>query len=156
LAEEFFQRIPPSLKTAETYTALLHSFATTKRIAKAESLFEKLNESKITLSALSYNEMMTLYISVGQLEKVFVVVEKMKKKNVSPDLFTYNLWISSCAAGMDIEAVREILEEMTHQAESDNSWMTYIKLTDIYINAGQLASAGNSLINVEEKNSERD
>lgn len=155
-AEEFFQRIPPSLKTAETYTALLHSFATTKRIAKAESLFEKLNESKITLSALSYNEMMTLYISVGQLEKVFVVVEKMKKKNVSPDLFTYNLWISSCAAGMDIEAVREILEEMTHQAESDNSWMTYIKLTDIYINAGQLASAGNSLINVEEKNSERD
>lgn len=155
-AEEFFQGIPQSVKTAETYTALLHSFAATKRIAKAESLFEKMNESGITLSALSYNEMMTLYISIGQLEKVSVVVEEMKKRNISPDLFTYNLWISSCAAGMDIESVRKILEEMTHQAESYNSWMTYVRLADIYINAGQLATAENSLIDVEGKFSERD
>lgn len=149
-AERYFEGLPPTAKTSETYTALLHSYAGVKLIENAEDLYERAKEANLSLSAVTYNEIMTLYMSVGQVEKVPSVIEELKRQNVAPDLFTYNLWISSCAATMDIDKVRTILDEMTRNSGSNECWVRYANLANIYITSGNLMNAeSNSLVENE-------
>ncbi|GAV79703.1 PPR domain-containing protein/PPR_2 domain-containing protein, partial [Cephalotus follicularis] len=139
-AERYFEGLPHSAKTNETYTALLHSYAGAKLTEKAEGLVESIKRSNLSFNALTYNEMMTLYMSVGQIEKVSLIVEEMKRQKVEPDIFTYNLWISSCAATFNIVQVRAILDEMGHDSDSRENWVKYINLVNIYLSTNNLAS----------------
>ncbi|XWS63117.1 hypothetical protein CRYUN_Cryun06bG0068800 [Craigia yunnanensis] len=41
-AERYFEDLPPTEKTSETYTALLHSYAAAKLTEKAEELYERI------------------------------------------------------------------------------------------------------------------
>ncbi|XP_058215517.1 pentatricopeptide repeat-containing protein At5g09450, mitochondrial [Rhododendron vialii] len=139
-AERYFEGLPLTAKTSETYTALLHSYAAAKLIEKAEALYERAKEANLSLSALTYNEMMTLYMSVGQVEKVPSVIKELKSRKVAPDLFTYNLWISSCAATMDIDGVKSILAEIIRDFASNEGWVRYANLVNIYITSGHLVN----------------
>ncbi|KAM7470608.1 hypothetical protein LguiA_008791 [Lonicera macranthoides] len=150
-AERYFEGLPPTAKTSETYTALLHSYAVLKLTEKAEKLYERLKETNLPLSALTYNELMTLYMSVGQVEKVSSVVEDLKRQKILPDLFTYNLWISSCAAALNIDEVRRILDEMRSDSGSDECWVRYANLANIYITSGHLVNSGSSSLVESEK-----
>ncbi|KAI3961328.1 hypothetical protein MKX01_007042 [Papaver californicum] len=156
-AERYFEGLPLAAKTGETYTALLHSYASAKLTDRAESFFKRIQGANVSINALAYNEMMTLYVSVGQLEKVSLVIEEMKRQNVSCDLYSYNLWISSCAGCMDIDSVRKILDEMS-RCNSKEGWVTYRQLTDIYITVSNLENSadGNSLVEAERKISQRE
>lgn len=140
-AERYFGSLPPSAKTNETYTALLHSYAAIKQIEKAEDLFETIKTENLSLSAVTYNELMTLYMSVGQLEKVSLIVDELKRQKVAPDLFTYNLWISSCAAAFNIDEVRRILDEMSLDSGFSESWLRYANLVKIYITSSHLVES---------------
>ncbi|CAL5434327.1 unnamed protein product [Camellia sinensis] len=156
-AERYFEGLPPTAKTSETYTALLHSYAGAKLIENAEDLYERAKEANLSLSAVTYNEIMTLYMSVGQVEKVPSVIEELKRQNVAPDLFTYNLWISSCAATMDIDKVRTILDEMTRNSGSNECWVRYANVANIYITSGNLMNVeSNSLVENEKGITQRE
>ncbi|CAA0807350.1 Pentatricopeptide repeat-containing protein -mitochondrial [Striga hermonthica] len=144
-AERYFEGLPPSSKTSETYTALLHSYASLKLSEKAELLYERIKGSDLSLNAITFNELMTLYISVGQLEKVPSVIEDMKTLNVARDLFTYNLWVSSCAAALKIDEAEKILDEICVDPGCDETWIRYSKLARIYIIAGQLENSVSGL-----------
>ncbi|GLT94361.1 hypothetical protein SLE2022_121060 [Rubroshorea leprosula] len=143
-AERYFEDLPLSAKTSETYTALLHSYAGARLTEKAEELYERIKGSNLSFTAVTYNEMMTLYISVGQVEKVSSIVEDLKRQKVAPDVFTYNLWISSCAATLNVDEVRRILSEMSSDSGSDDAWARYIKLVNVYITANRLVNAESS------------
>ena len=146
-AERYFEGLPIDAKTCETYTALLHSFAGSKLTDKAETLYEKMKESDIPLTALPFNEMMTLYTSIGQVEKVSSIVDDLKQRMVHPDIFTYNLWISSLAAALNIDGVKQILNEMNHNPNSNENWVRYIELVNIYVkSANLLHSESNSVV----------
>ncbi|KAK9666661.1 hypothetical protein RND81_14G201600 [Saponaria officinalis] len=156
-AERYFESLPQCAKTNETYTALLHSYAGVKLIDKAEELFLRINDSGLTFNAITYNEMMTLYMSVGQVEKVSSVIEELKRQKVVPDLFTYNLWISSCAANFDIGGARSVIAEMSQDSNSDECWTRYRNLANIYITTGQLTdSTASSLVEAEKSITQRD
>ncbi|CAI9765384.1 unnamed protein product [Fraxinus pennsylvanica] len=156
-AERYFERLPPLAKTSETYTALLHSYARLKLIEKAEDLYERIKAANLSLSAITYNELMTLYMSVGQLEKVSLIVEELEHQNVPPDLFTYNLWVSSCAATLNIDEVRRILGKMSRDSGCNESWVRYLKLVDIYITSSHLVhSAFDSLVESEKDITQRE
>lgn len=150
-AERYFEGLPLAAKTSETYTALLHSYAGAKLTEKAEELYQRIKDSNLSFDALSYNEMMTLYMSVGQVEKVPLVVEELKQQKVAPDIFTYNLWISSCAAALNIDEVRRILDEMRNGAGSNESWIRYLNLANIYVTVGHLDNAGTNALAEAEK-----
>ncbi|KAB2634878.1 pentatricopeptide repeat-containing protein [Pyrus ussuriensis x Pyrus communis] len=126
-AERYFEGLPLTAKTNETYTALLHAYAGAK-------LTEK---------------MMTMYMSVGQVEKVSLVVEDLKQHKVEPDIFTYNLWISSCAATLKIDQLRQILVKMRHDPGFGEGWERYINLTNIYVSVGHLVNAESDTLVVE-------
>ncbi|KAJ4848940.1 hypothetical protein Tsubulata_034176 [Turnera subulata] len=150
-AERYFQDLPAAAKTSETFTALLHSYAAAKQIAKAEELYERMKQSDLSFTALPYNEMMTLYMSVGQVEKVSSVVEDLKRHKVAPDIFTYNLWISSSAATLNIDEVRRILDEMSQDPSSNDEWVRYANIAKIYVSAGHLVHAESSAVVEAEK-----
>jgi len=96
-------------------------------------------------------------MSVGQVEKVPEVIEVLKQKKVSPDIFTYNLWLSSCAATFNIDELRKILEEMRHDASSNEGWVRYIDLTSIYINSSRVTNAESTLpVEAEKSISQRE
>uniref|UniRef100_A0A9I9DH80 Pentatricopeptide repeat-containing protein At5g09450, mitochondrial n=1 Tax=Cucumis melo TaxID=3656 RepID=A0A9I9DH80_CUCME len=145
-AERYFEGLPIDAKTCETYTALLHSFAGSKLTDKAETLYEKIKESDIPLTALPFNEMMTLYTSIGQVEKVSSIVDDLKQKMVHPDIFTYNLWISSLAAALNIDGVKQILNEMNQNPNSNENWVRYIELVNIYIKSANLLHSGSNSV----------
>ncbi|KAK5770451.1 hypothetical protein F383_28000 [Gossypium arboreum] len=147
-AERYFEDLPLTAKTSETYTALLHSYAAAKLTEKAEELYGRIKGSNLSFSALLYNEIMTLYMSVGQVEKVSSVVEELKRQKVEPDIFTYNLWISSCAAALNIDQVKRILNEMRCDSGCNDDWQRYINLVNIYVTASRLTSA-NSISPIE-------
>ncbi|CAN6241555.1 unnamed protein product [Urochloa humidicola] len=155
-AEDFFEKLPPGAKSLEAYTALLHSYARSKMTDKAERLFGRMKEANLSMDVLVYNEMMTLYISVGELDKVQVIAEELKAQNVSPDLFTYNLRVSAAAASMDLKGFKGILNEMSKDPNSKEGWTLYRKLAAIYVDASQLVGSGNSLVEAEAKISQRE
>ncbi|KAI3707910.1 hypothetical protein L2E82_36838 [Cichorium intybus] len=150
-AERYFEGLPPNAKTTESYTALLHSYAVSKLTTKAEDLYKKLKESDLKLTVITYNELMTLYMSVGEVEKVFSIIKELKTRNLSPDIYTYNLWISSCASCLKIDEVRNILDEMssTHEGEI---FARYVNLVKIYLSSGHLVNSdanANSVVESE-------
>ncbi|KAK6156784.1 hypothetical protein DH2020_011032 [Rehmannia glutinosa] len=150
-AERYFEALPSSAKTSETYTALLHSYAGLKLIEKSEELYERIKRANLSLGAITYNELMTLYMSVGQLEKVSLIVDEMKRQNVAPDIFTYNLWISSCAAALNMDEVKKILDEMKIDSGCDENWIRYLNLAKIYINSSHLVNSDLSSLVESEK-----
>lgn len=150
-AERYFEALPSEAKTSETYTALLHCYAGSKLIEKAEALYDRMKGENLSLGAITYNELMTLYMSVGELEKVSLIVRDMKYQNVAPDLFTYNLWVSACAAALDMNEVRRILDAMTGDSGCDESWIRYQKLAKLYITSTQLVSSYSSSLVESEK-----
>ncbi|XP_073309459.1 pentatricopeptide repeat-containing protein At5g09450, mitochondrial-like [Primulina huaijiensis] len=151
-AERYFERLPPSAKTCETYTALLHSYAGLKLIEKAEEFFKRMTEeANLSLSAITYNELMTLYMSVGHFEKVPQIIEEMKRQKIAYDLFTYNLLVSSCAASLNIDEVRRVLDEMSLDPGCNKSWLRYRKLADIYIISGRLTNLDANAVVESEK-----
>ncbi|GAB4853234.1 hypothetical protein Ancab_017423 [Ancistrocladus abbreviatus] len=156
-AERYFEGLPDDAKTNETYTALLHSYAGAKLTDKAEELYGRIRDSGLSFHVITYNEMMTLYMSVGQVEKVSSVVEELKRQKIAPDLFTYNLWVSSCAATLDIDGVRSILDQMIQDPSSNEDWARYRNLVNIYVTAGKLEnSAHHSLVEAEKGITQRE
>ncbi|CAM8964533.1 unnamed protein product [Rhodiola kirilowii] len=156
-SERYFEALPDSAKTSETYTALLHSYGLAKQVDKAEQLYQRIKESNVPVTALAYNEMMTLYMSVGEAEKVSSVVEDLKNQNVEPDLFTYNLWISSYAATMNVAEVHRILDEMSQVCGSKDSWLRYANLAKIYITTGSFTNPeSNSVVETEKGITQRE
>lgn len=156
-AERYFEGLPTVAKTSETYNALLHCYAGAKLTDRAEALFERMMDSGLSFSALTYNEMMTLYMSVGLVEKVSSVLEELKSRNVVPDIFSYNLWISSCAAALNMDEVRRILDEMSHDSRSKKEWERYRSLTNIYITSGQLLTSDNGgLVETDKRITQRE
>ncbi|KFK25252.1 hypothetical protein AALP_AA8G088000 [Arabis alpina] len=157
-AERYFEGLHLASKTPETYTSLLHAYAGSKQTERAEALFNRIIEiDDLSFGAITYNEMMTLYMSVGQVEKVPEVIEMLKRKKVSPDIYTYNLWLSSCAATFNIDELRKILEEMRNDASFNEGWARYTDLTSIYVKSSRLANAeSTSPVEAEKSISQRE
>ncbi|KAA8545255.1 hypothetical protein F0562_020039 [Nyssa sinensis] len=146
-AEKYFNSLEGSAKTKKTYGALLNCYCKEKMLDKAIEIFEKMRELNF-LSALNYNNMMSLYLSVGQPEKVRLLLKEMEENNIVADLYTYNQLMNIYAALNDIDAVEGVLEKMkTNKVKCD--WFTYGNLATIYVNAGLIDKANAALQKLE-------
>ncbi|KAF3338378.1 Pentatricopeptide repeat-containing protein [Carex littledalei] len=150
-AEEFFNGL--ASKPAEAYTALLHNFASSKSIDKAEKLFDQMKSENVISDALPFNEIMTLYVSVGEAEKVFRVVSEMKSLKVGLDLYSYNLWVSAYGAILDFEGVKRVLSEMEQDPNLDQRSNIYRNLVRVYVDVGRFegVDTGTKLIEADTK-----
>ncbi|KAJ7977677.1 Pentatricopeptide repeat-containing protein [Quillaja saponaria] len=117
---------------------------------KALALFEKMNQLNY-VSTLVFNNLMSLYMRMGQPEMVPPLVDEMKQRNTPMDTFTYNVRMNSYASLNDIEGVERVYEEMMKEATDKLSWTTYSNLAAIYVKAGVFDKAESALGKVEEQ-----
>lgn len=152
-AEKFFEDLPERMTGQTTCTALLHVYVQNKLSTKAEALMEKMSECGFLKNALPYNHMLSLYITNGQLEKAAGVIQELKK-NTTPDVVTYNLWLTVCASQNDVETAEKVLLELK-RVKIDPDWVTYSTLTNLYIKNALREKALCSLEEMEKRASRK-
>ncbi|CAA7047113.1 unnamed protein product [Microthlaspi erraticum] len=146
-AEKFFEDLPDQMRGHAACTSLLHSYVQNKLSDKAEALFEKMAECGFLKSCLPYNHMLSMYISQGQFEKVPAMIKELKSKT-SPDIVTYNLWLTAFASGNDVEAAERVYLKVK-EADLSPDWVTYSVLTNLYAKTENLDKAKLSLKEME-------
>lgn len=152
-AEKFFEDLPDQMRGQLACSSLLHNYVQHKDSSKAEALLEKMLECGFLKNPLPYNHMISLYISNGQLEEALRMIKKLKK-NTSPDLLTYNLWLRICASLDEIDIAENVLLELK-KAKIEPDWVTYSTLTNIYIKNSLHEKATASLKEMEKKTSRK-
>ncbi|KAL9394770.1 hypothetical protein Peur_014055 [Populus x canadensis] len=152
-AEKFFEDIPDKMRDYQACSALLHVYVQNKSISKAEALMEKMSECGFLKNALPYNHMLSVYVANGQLEKVAEIIQELKKKT-SPDVVTYNMWLTACASQNDVETAEKVFMELK-KSKLDPDWVTYSTLTNLYIKKECLEKAAYTLKEVEKRASKK-
>lgn len=139
-AEKYFDDLPPRAKNKYTYGALLNCYCKELMADKALALFDKMNELGYVTS-LAFTNLMSLFMRLGQPQKVPQLVHDMKQRKIPMTSFTYYVWMNSCASLNDLDGVERIYEEMRREDEDKIDWKTYSNLAAIYVKAGQFGKA---------------
>ncbi|KAM7271189.1 hypothetical protein ACFE04_030403 [Oxalis oulophora] len=148
-AEKFFEDLPDNMRGHQACTSLLFTYVQNKLSDKAEALLQKMAECGFLKNALPYNHMLNLYIAIGQLEKVPEMIQELKK-NTSPDVFTYNLWLTACASQNDLETAENVFLELKKK-KIVSDWVTYSLMTKLYVKNGFREKAASTLEEMEKR-----
>ncbi|PIN25848.1 hypothetical protein CDL12_01400 [Handroanthus impetiginosus] len=148
-AEKFFEDLPEKMRDPATCSALLHTYVQHKESDKAEALMEKMSECGFLKGPLPYNHMLSLYVSTGQFGKVPETIKELKK-TTSPDVVTYNLWLTACASQNFVETAEKVILELT-KSKIEPDWITYSTLTNVYIKNSLHEKAESTLKEMENR-----
>ncbi|KAF9625439.1 hypothetical protein IFM89_022836 [Coptis chinensis] len=148
-SEEYFSNLPGTLKDKRTHGSLLNAYVRARMKEKAEALVEDIKNKGYALHPLPYNVMMTLYMKHKDYDKAISMVTEMMDKNISPDIYSYNIWITACGSMGSTEKMEEVLERMKMDSTVSPNWTTYSTMATMYMNLGQLDKAKASLRMVE-------
>ncbi|XAR58369.1 hypothetical protein NMG60_11013748 [Bertholletia excelsa] len=149
-AENYFGDLLPSARNKYTYGALLNCYCKENLTDKAEALFKKMDEMNI-LSPLAYSVVMSVYMRLGQPEKVPSLFQEMRERKIPPNAHSYNILMHSYSCVNDIEAVEKVLKDMEKENVEVCDWTTYSNLASFYVKAGNREKAESVLKRVEEK-----
>lgn len=155
-AESYFNNLKEQDKTEKTYGALLNCYVRQRQTDKSLSHLQKMKEIGFASSPLTYNDIMCLYVNLGQHEKVPDVLAEMKENKVSPDNFSYRICMNSYGVRSDLEGMEKVLKEMESQPHIVMDWNTYTVAANIYIKAGITNKATNALKKSEERLDKKD
>ncbi|KAK9139178.1 hypothetical protein Scep_008859 [Stephania cephalantha] len=133
-AEKYFADLPPPAKNKATYGALLCCLCCEKMAEKAMALWEKMQAQNFVLNTFVYNQLMSLYLKLGEPAKVPLLAQEMKAIYIEPDVFTCNLLMNSYSSMNDIEGVERVVEECKKAGKID--WSVYCNLAAVYVAAG--------------------
>ncbi|XP_045807732.1 pentatricopeptide repeat-containing protein At1g02370, mitochondrial-like [Trifolium pratense] len=139
-AENYFNSLPNPAKNKYTWGSLLNCYCKELMLDKALSHFEKMDELGFVTS-LSFTNLMTLYMKLGQPLKVHELVNDMKVRKMRMTGFTYIVWMNSCAALNDLDGVENVYKEMKRENGDKIDWKTYSNLAAIYVKAGEFVKA---------------
>ncbi|KAL8252966.1 hypothetical protein R6Q59_036659 [Mikania micrantha] len=148
-AEKFFEDLPNQMKGQPTCTSLLHIYVQHKDSSKAEFLMEKMSECGFLRCPLPFNHMMSLYISNKQFERVLETLHKLKQ-HTSPDIVSYNLWLTACNSQGDIINAEKVFLELK-KIKLIPDWVTFSLLTSIYIKSSRFEDALLSIKEMEKR-----
>lgn len=155
-AEEYFFSLPDTLKDKRTYGALLNVYVQSKMRDRAESLMKKLQDNGYASYSLVFNLMMTLYLNLKDYDKIDTLVSDMRAENIRFDLYSYNIWISSCGNQGSVEKMEQVVELMNMDESVNPNWSTFSTLATMYIKLGDMEKAASCLKMVESKIAGRD
>ncbi|XP_077244846.1 tetratricopeptide repeat (TPR)-like superfamily protein isoform X2 [Tasmannia lanceolata] len=155
-AEDYFSGLPEASKDMRTYGALLNAYVQATMTEKAEAVVEKMRNGGYANHALPYNVIMSLYMKIKEYKKVILMIFEMKKNNVPFDIYSYNIWITTCGAMGDTEQMEQVVESMTQDNSINANWTTYSTLASMYIKLGHFEKAKNCLKDVELRLTGRD
>jgi len=124
-AEAFFLSLNDKLKDRRTYGALLNVYVHSRLKDKAESLLDAMRSKGYVTHSLPFNVMMTLYMNLKEYDKVDMLVSEMMEKSIRLDVYTYNIWLSSCGSQGSIEKMEQVSEQMAKDPTIVPNWTTF-------------------------------
>ncbi|XVF80688.1 hypothetical protein PTKIN_Ptkin15bG0094900 [Pterospermum kingtungense] len=140
-AEDYLSSLPPDAQNLLTYGALLNCYCNNLMKDEALALFNKMDELKLINNTLPFNNLMCMYVRLGEPQKVPELIAELKLRNIPPCRFTYVLWMQSYAHMNDIGGVESVMEELANDSEDKCTWTTYSNLAAIYVKAGLFEKA---------------
>ncbi|XP_050236324.1 pentatricopeptide repeat-containing protein At1g02150 [Mercurialis annua] len=155
-ADDYFTKLPGSMKDRRVYGALLNAYVRAKLSEKAESLMEEMRSKDYALHALPFNVMMTMYMNLKQYDKVDMLISEMMEKNIRLDIYSYNIWLSSRGSQGSGERMEEVFEQMKVDTTINPNWTTFSTMATMYIKMGKLEKAEDCLRRVESRITGRD
>ncbi|CAM8923907.1 unnamed protein product [Rhodiola kirilowii] len=155
-AEDFFQRLPDTLKDNRSYGSLLNAYKQARMKEKAESLLDDMRNKGYASHPLPFNVMMTLYMNLKEYDKVDSIVAEMMQKNIQLDIYTYNIWLSSCGSQGSMEKTEQVFAQMKMDKSIQPNWTTYSTMATLYTRQGQIEIAEECIRMVEGSISGRD
>ncbi|KAK9742734.1 hypothetical protein RND81_03G194300 [Saponaria officinalis] len=132
-AEDYFTRVPDTVKDKRIYGALLNAYVGAKIRDKAETLMEKIRNKGYAIDPLPYNVMMTLYMKLEEFDKVEELISEMKQKKIPLDSYSYNIWISARGSRGSAEVMEQVLEEMESDPSIVTNWTTFSTMAAMYV-----------------------
>ncbi|XP_004515320.1 pentatricopeptide repeat-containing protein At1g02150-like [Cicer arietinum] len=148
-AEGFFLNLVNDLKDKRTYGALLNAYVHSRSREKAESLLDVMRSKRYLIHSLPFNLMMTLYMNLQEYDKVDMLVSEMKEKCIQLDIYTYNIWLSSCGSQGSIEKMEQVFEQMSKDPTIMPNWSTFSTMAAMYIKMELFDKAEECLKKVE-------
>ncbi|KAH7576187.1 hypothetical protein JRO89_XS01G0009000 [Xanthoceras sorbifolium] len=155
-AEEFFLRLPDTLKDRRVYVALLNSYVRARIKGNAELLMDKMRDKGYATQALPFNVMMTLYMNLKEYDKIDSMVSEMIVKGVRLDIYSYNILLSSCGTRGSVEMMEQVYEQMKMDRAINPNWTTFSTMAAMYIKMGHFEKAEECLRRVESRITGRD
>lgn len=155
-AEQYFHKLPDGLKDKRIYGSLLNAYVRASMREEAESLMDKIRTRGYASHSLPYNVMMTLYMNLKEYGKIESVISEMKEKNISLDLYTYNIWLSACGSEGSLEKMEQVFSSMELDTTINPNWTTYSTMATMYIKFGQTEKAVDCLRKIESRMTGRD
>ncbi|VFQ79203.1 unnamed protein product [Cuscuta campestris] len=147
-AEKYFNDLPSKAQDCYTYGSLLNCYCVEKMADEALALYERMDKMRYT-STLCFNNLMSLYMRLKKPEKVPLLAEEMKRRNIKLTTFTYNILMTSYLSSNDIEGVERVYEEMKSGNEKMCDWTTYSHLACAYSKLGFYEKAGIAMKKME-------
>ncbi|KAG6677353.1 hypothetical protein I3843_14G021200 [Carya illinoinensis] len=155
-AEDYFLKLPDTLKDRRIYGALLNAYVKANMREQAESLLEKIRSKGYAVHSLPFNVMMTLYMNLKEYDKVDSMILEMKEKSVQLDIYSYNIWLSSCGSEGSAEKMEQVFEQMKLDRTINPNWTTFSTMATMYIKMGQSDKAEDCLKKAESRITGRD
>ncbi|CAJ2664958.1 unnamed protein product [Trifolium pratense] len=148
-AEGFFLNLTNNLKDRRTCCALLNVYVHSRLKNKAEFLLDVMRSKRYLIHSLPFNLMMNLYTNLKDYGKVDMLVSEMKEKNIQLDLYTYNIWLTSCGSQESIEKMEHVIEQMLNDSTIITNWVTFSIMAAIYIKMELFEKAHECLKEIE-------
>ena len=155
-AEKYFWRLTNNLKEKRTYGALLNVYVRARMKEKAESLLDTMMSKGYATSSLPFNVMMTLYMNLKEYDKVDLMVSEMIERNIQLDIYSYNIWLSSCGSQESTKKMERVIKQMAKDEATLPNWSTFSIMAAMYIKMDMLEKAEECLRRVEGKMTGRD
>lgn len=155
-AEDFFQKLPDNVKDNRVYGSLLNAYTQARLKEKAEVLMDDMRNKGYASHPLPFNVMMTLYMNLKEYDKVDGMAAEMDQKKIQLDIYTYNIWLSSCGSQGSLEKMEQVLERINMDRLINPNWTTYSTMATMYTRQGKIEKAEECLRLVENKIAGRD
>ncbi|KAL8468015.1 hypothetical protein ACS0TY_031312 [Phlomoides rotata] len=155
-AESYFDSLSEQDKTEKVYGAILHCYVRQRETERALKHLKSMKEKGLALSSVAFNDIMTLYTSIGEYDKVPGIFKQMKEHSVQPDNLSYRICINSFGVRSDIEGLKNILSEMENDGQIVMDWNTYAVVANFHVKAGLKCEANIFLEKAEKRLDKKD
>ncbi|KAK1273414.1 Pentatricopeptide repeat-containing protein [Acorus gramineus] len=155
-AEDHFSTLSDSLKDKRTHCSLLNAYCQAGMKDKSEAFIQVMKNKDYIEEALPYNALMTLYMNAKEYDRVKLTTLEMRESNISLDIYSYNILMTTYAAMGNMEEMEGVLEQLKADPRVNANWGTYSTLCTLYIKLGHFEKAENCLKEAERRVTGRD
>ncbi|KAK9688933.1 hypothetical protein RND81_09G022900 [Saponaria officinalis] len=133
-AERFFNEV--NEHSERMYGALLSCYVKADLVDKSLSHFKTMKDKGLITNALAYNNIMTLYMKIGQVEKVPKLLIEMEENSVSPDGVSFKICLKSLALKSDTTSMEKVVSIIESESRLSMDWSTCSLVANHFIDEG--------------------